>query len=305
MMRTNEEQKIHTSVLLQEVLDILDPQPGQHIVDGTANGGGHTFALLEKVLPDGKILAIDKDCDLIENLKSNVKGQLSNVIPVCDNYANMAGIIAEHHCEPVGGMLLDLGYSSYHLSRSGRGFSFQNDEPLLMRYETDTHLGTGLTAREVVNSFPEEELADILYRYGQERLSRRIAKAICAARKIAKIETSRQLADIVSGAYPKRLYWKTNPATKTFQALRIFVNRELDDLSRALPQAVDALMQGGKLAVISFHSLEDKIVKEFFREQARKGVVSLITKKPIVPTREEISENPRARSAKLRACIKL
>ncbi len=295
---------MHRSVLLQEVLDILDPRPGQNFVDGTANGGGHTFALLEKVLPDGKILAIDKDEELIERLKEH-PSFCPSVIAVADSYANMARIIEQQHFGPVAGILLDLGYSSYHLSQSGRGFSFQNDEPLLMRYETDTHLGTGLTAKEVVNSFPESELADIIYRYGQERLSRRIAKVICAARKKAPIETSRQLADIVSGAYPKRLYRKTNPATKTFQALRIFVNRELDDLSQALPQAIDALAQGGKLAVISFHSLEDKIVKEFFREQAREGVVSLITKKPMVPTREEIASNPRARSAKLRVCIKL
>lgn len=304
MNRYNSEQEVHTSVLLQEIVNILDPKPGQSFVDGTANGGGHTFALAEKIAPNGKILAIDKDSVLIERLQNHPLFS-SSVIAVCDSYANIERIAQEHGFGSVAGIVLDLGYSSYHLAQSGRGFSFQKDEPLVMRYETDSDLGSGLTAREVVNSFPENELADIIYKYGEDRLSRRIAKAICLARKKQPIETSGQLAEIVASAYPRRAYWKIQPATKTFQALRIFVNEELADLERVLPQAVRLLASGGKLAIISFHSLEDKIVKEFYRAQAKEGAVSIITKKPITSGAEELKANPRARSAKLRVCIKL
>ena len=180
---------MHTSVLLQEIVNILDPKPGQYFVDGTANGGGHTFALAQKISPDGKILAIDKDSALIERLRNHPSFSPS-VVAVCDSYANMERIAQEHGFESVAGIVLDLGYSSYHLAQSGRGFSFQKDEPLVMRYETDPNLGSGLTAREVVNSFPENELADIIYKYGEERLSRRIAKVICLARRKQPIETS-------------------------------------------------------------------------------------------------------------------
>ncbi len=304
MNRIQEEQEVHTSVLLKDIVNILDPRPGQYFIDGTANGGGHTFALSHKLEPHGKIIAIDKDSALIERLRNHPLFSPS-VIAVCDSYTNMSRITQENGIKSVAGIVLDLGYSSYHLAQSGRGFSFQKDEPLIMRYETDSSLGSGLTASEVVNSFPENELADIIYKYGDERLSRRIAKAICIARKRQQIKTSGQLAEIVLSAYPKRAYWKIQPATKTFQALRIFVNEELSDLEKVLPQAVELLEKGGKLAIISFHSLEDKIVKEFYRTKAKEGVVSIVTKKPIVPDRAELGENPRARSAKLRVCIKL
>lgn len=304
MSNSKEDQEVHTSVLLKDIVNILDPKPGQLLIDGTANGGGHTFALAEKIAPNGKILAIDKDSVLVKRLQNHPS--FSSVITaVCDSYANLEKIAQENKCTSVSGIVLDLGYSSYHLEQSGRGFSFQKDEPLTMRYETDSSLGSGLTAKEVVNSFPENELADIIYKYGEDRLSRRIAKAICIARRKKPIETSGELAEIVLQAYPKRAYWKIQPATKTFQALRIFVNEELSDLEKVLPQAIALLEKGGKLAVISFHSLEDKIVKEYFKAQAREGVITIQTKKPIVPERDELHNNPRSRSAKLRVCIKL
>lgn len=299
-----ENQEVHESVLLKEIVNILDPRPGQQFIDGTANGGGHTFAIANMIKENGKILAIDKDDSLIHRLKEHPL-YTSSVIAVCDSYKNITRLAEENGFTDIDGIVLDLGYSSYHLAQSGRGFSFQKDEPLIMRYETDPSLGSGLTAADVINSFPENEIADIIYMYGEDRLSRKIAKSICVARKKKRIETSKELADIVSQAYPKRAYWKIHPATKTFQALRIFVNEELMDLENVIPDAITLLKKGGKLAIISFHSLEDKIVKNLYRKKASEGIISITTKKPIIPERSETIHNPRARSAKLRVCVKI
>lgn len=301
----NEIQKneaVHKPVLLNEILEHLNPQAGDSFIDGTANGGGHTFAFWEKVRPDGKILAVDKDCGLVESLELKAQNQGVNIIAVCDSYANLKNIVGQQDFGSASGVLLDLGYSSYHIDLSGRGFSFQKDEPLNMRYDKDLSLGSGLTAADVVNSFPENELADIIYKYGEERLSRRIAKEIVLSRRRKKIETTKELAEIVERAYPKKFFRKVSPATKTFQALRIFVNQELEDLEKFLPQVSDILKPKGRIAIISFHSLEDRIVKNFFRDN--KDKFEIVTKKPIIPTREEVLENPRARSAKLRVAIK-
>lgn len=294
---------IHIPVLLQEIMDIFKPVPGQCFVDGTANGGGHTFALWEKVKPNGTILAIDKDHDLVQRLAKKAQEQKANIVCAEGSYADAAAIIAEHDIQHVSGVLLDLGYSSYHIEGSGRGFSFQKDEPLIMRYELNAE--TGVTARDVVNSFSERDIADIVYKYGEERFSRRIARVICEARKRAPIETTLQLADIVSSGKPRRFWGKIHPATKTFQALRIYVNEELADLERALPVLITALDPEGKIAIITFHSLEDRIVKHYFKQQEKEGKVRIITKKPIVPTDAEMKDNPRARSAKLRVAVKI
>jgi len=297
---------IHRQVLLKEILEIFDPKPGQLFIDGTANGGGHTFAILDKIKPNGKILAIDKDRDLVERLKAeSYKLQADGVVPVCGSYGEMARVAKEHGFYQASGILLDLGYSSWHIESSGRGFSFLRDEPLVMRYETEANLGTGLTASDVVNRFSEKDLADILLKYGEERFARKIAKEIAHFREKQKIISSRQLADIVYRACSRKGYFKIHPATRTFQALRIFVNDELGELERALPQAVDLLSEGGKLAIITFHSLEDRIVKNFFRQCAKEDKAEILTKKPIYPTEEEIAKNPRARSAKLRVVQKM
>lgn len=296
---------IHKPVLLKEILEIFDPKPGQLFIDGTANGGGHTFAILDKIKPDGKILAIDKDRDLVEHLKAeSYKLKANGVVPACGSYGEIAQIAKEHGFHQASGILLDLGYSSWHIESSGRGFSFLRDEPLVMRYETEANLGTGLTASDVVNRFSEKDLADILFKYGEERFARKIAKEITHFREKQKIISSKQLADIVARACPRKGYFKIHPATRTFQALRIFVNGELEELEKALPQAVDLLSEGGKLAIITFHSLEDRIVKNFFRQYAKEDKVEILTKKPIYPTNEEIAQNPRARSAKLRTIMK-
>ena len=296
---------IHRQVLLKEILEIFDPKPGQLFIDGTANGGGHTFAILDKIKPNGKILAIDKDRDLIESLRLDARNHMPNMISACGNYGEMARIAKEHGFHQASGILLDLGYSSWHIESSGRGFSFLRDEPLVMRYETEANLGTGLTASDVVNRFSEKDLADILLKYGEERFARKIAKEIAHFREKQKIISSRQLADIVYRACSRKGYFKIHPATRTFQALRIFVNDELGELERALPQAVDLLSEGGKLAIITFHSLEDRIVKNFFRQCAKEDKAEILTKKPIYPTEEEIAKNPRARSAKLRVVQKM
>lgn len=294
---------MHKPVLLQEVLEVLHPSTGQCFIDATANGGGHTFALWERVKPNGMVLAIDKDRDLVDRLTAEALERKANVVAVCGSYGDLARIASENNVKDVSGVLFDLGYSSYHIDRSGRGFSFQKDEPLLMRYESEAHRNSGMTAAEAVNQLSEQELADIIYRYGEERFARRIARVICIARKKERILTSKQLADVVAEAYPKGKFTRINPATKTFQALRIFVNQELAELEKALPQARDIVGEGGTVAVITFHSLEDRIVKRFF--QSEKNIhMDIITKKPIVPTAEEADENRRARSAKLRAAIK-
>ena len=293
---------VHKPVLLKEILEVFNPQVGDLFIDGTANGGGHTLALWAGVKPTGKILAIDKDSSIVENLKSKVEKEGLNIRVVADSYANLKNIVDQEEFGKVSGILLDLGYSSYHVDLSGRGFSFQKDEPLIMRYESDIKAGEDLTAYEVVNSFSESDIADILYKYGEERASRKIAKRIVLKRREKKIETSSELAEVILGAFGKR-HSKIHPATKSFQALRIFVNDELGDIEKVLPQMHEILKVGGKVAIISFHSLEDRIVKTFFKNN--KDKFKIITKKPIVAEREEVLENKRARSAKLRIVEKL
>lgn len=294
---------MHTPVLLKEVIAMCNPLPGQIYIDATANGGGHTFALWEKVRPSGMVIAIDKDYALVAALTERAKASGSNIMPVQGSYAKLAQILKARGIEKVHGILFDLGYSSYHIDESGRGFSFQKEEPLDMRYAAGEN--GGVTAEYAVNVLREEELADIIFRFGEERFSRRIARALAEERKKERIRTSGRLAEIVKAAIPARFQGRIHPATKTFQALRIFVNRELEELEETLPCAVDALASGGKLAVISFHSLEDRIVKHFLRAEKQEGKITVLTKKPIAPGQEEKEANPRARSAKLRVAVKL
>jgi len=300
-MKDQMQESIHKPVLLKKVLEYLNPKRGEIFVDGTVNGGGHTMALWEKVKPDGKIISIDKDAEIVKILKKKIEKEDANIKVFCSSYANIRNIVDQKDLGNISGILLDLGYSSYHIESSGRGFSFQKDEPLIMRYEADTEPGKDLSAYEVLNSFPENEIADILYKYGEEKASRKIAKRIVLKRKKKKIESSKELAELIEDIYPKR--GKLHPATKTFQALRIFVNSELSDLQKFLLESPEVLKKGGRLAIISFHSLEDRIVKNFFREN--KDKFKIITKKPIVAEKDELKENLRARSAKLRVAEKI
>lgn len=295
---------MHKSVLLKEVLEILNPQLGQIYVDATINGGGHAIKIARAVGTDGRVLGIDWDCELIKKLEEgNKKSEIKNITLVCDNYANLQSIIRKYNLDKISGIIFDLGFSSYHIETAQRGFSFLRDEPLDMRYNTH---GNSIRAEEIINTWPRHTIETSIRDYGEERYAGRIADAICRARRSKKIYTTRELVEIIRPALFRR--YKTRDrihfATRTFQALRIVVNEELLNLERVLPQAVEMLMQGGKLIVISFHSLEDRMVKKFFKEVKGHGAMRILTPKPIRPTPEEVRQNPRARSAKLRAAEK-
>lgn len=293
----------HRPVLLNEVLKIFDPQPGQSYIDATVNGGGHALAILEKVGPKGKLLGIDRDCNLISELRVRVQeSENRNIILVCDNYVNIASIARNHNLGPVDGVLFDLGVSSHHFEDSGRGFSFLKDEPLDMRFDPKS---TALTAEIVVNRWPEEQIESILRQYGDEKFSRHIARGIVMARKRGSIQTTYDLVAVIKRAVPGRYCrGRLHCATRTFQALRIAVNDELSFLEKALNSAIVLLGQGGKLAAISFHSLEDMIVKKVFLAAVKAGEAAKITNKVVRPDFREVRENPRARSAKLRGIQK-
>ena len=283
---------MHIPVLQKEVLQYLDPKPNENFIDATIDGGGHTAAILEKIKPNGKVLGIEIDPEIYQKLKSK---NLDRLVLTNDSYVNLKSILEKNHFRPVNGILFDLGMSSWHLEESGRGFTFMKDEPLDMRYSLENNL----TAEKIINNYSQEEIEKILKEYGEERFARRIAKRIIKERPI---KTTLQLVEIIKRVVPGRT--KINPATRTFQALRIAVNDELNNLRKVLPQTIEVLAPGGKIVIISFHSLEDRIVKNFFREEARKGPLRILTKKPVRPSKEEIKINPRSRSAKLRAAMK-
>ncbi len=281
---------MHIPVLLEEVLEHLNPQANENFIDCTIGEAGHSLAILERNKPKGKVLGIDWEAENIKKLEED------RLIPVCGNFANLKNIVRQHNFQPISGILLDLGFSSWHTDESGKGFSFQQDEPLIMRYAED-----GLTAAEIVNQWPEKEIGDILKEYGEETFARKIAKEIIRQRKIKSIIATTELVETIKKAVPgwyqhKRIHF----ATRTFQALRIATNQELENLKEVLPQALEILKPEGKLIIISFHSLEDRIVKNFLREKAKDNILKIITKKPITASIEEIKFNPRSRSAKMR-----
>ncbi|TSC92043.1 MAG: 16S rRNA (cytosine1402-N4)-methyltransferase [Parcubacteria group bacterium Licking1014_17] len=299
---------IHEPVLLNEVIEKLDLKQGQVVVDGTFGGGGHAQALLEKIQPDGVLLGIDLDGELLEQAREKYKSSSfsGSLILANGNYADIVNIATENGIHEADAVLLDLGMSSWHLDESQRGFSFTRDEPLDMRYQRMNIVGESKTAAAIVNRYPENKLADIIYEYGEERLSRKIARAIVQAREKKRIETTGELIEIIGSAVPGWYkHGKIHFATRTFQALRIEVNGELDNLKHGLPAAFNILKRGGMLAVISFHSLEDRIVKLFGREQIKNETGEFINKKPIIAGAGENESNPRARSAKLRIIKKM
>ncbi len=293
---------IHTPVLLKEVLEIFNPQPGGRYIDATVNGGGHAREILDRIGEEGMLLGIDRDGALIHRLKNKFADQ-KNLIAVCSSYAEMDECAVLYGFGAVNGILFDLGFSSYHVDQSARGFSFLRDEPLDMRYNPEK---TRLNARMIVNSWSQKELARIGKEYGEERFANKIAAAIVSDRARTPINSTFDLVRIIRSAIPTPLqHGKLHPATKMFQALRIAVNDELGELKIGLEKGIDLLVSRGKMIVISFHSLEDAIVKEIFRKKEKEGIVRLITKKPLIAVSEETRINPRARSAKLRALIKI
>ena len=295
---------VHIPVLQKEVIKYLEPKPNENFIDCTINGGGHALAILEETAPKGRLLGIDWDKNQILNLKSQFPTTKfgSRLILVCDNFVNLKEIVKKQNFKQVQGIIFDLGLSSWHLEKSGRGFSFLRNEPLDMRYNPENPL----TAEKIVNYWSEPEIERILKEYGEERYARKIAKEIVKERKLKPIKTTQRLVTIIRNSIPlKYQHFKIHFATRTFQALRIAVNSELENLKIVLPQTLEILKKGGRLVIISFHSLEDRIVKNFFRERFLEGKLEILTKKPIIPNKKEIKINPRSRSAKLRAIKKI
>src|SRR3989344_5922676 len=290
----------HIPVLTKEVLQYLDPKPNENFIDCTIGEGGHARLILEKTAPEGRLLAIDLDASQVENSKLRLAEFAGRASFANGSYASIKEITSGLDFKPVHGILLDLGYSSWQLEKSGRGFSFLKDEVLDMRYDAKNTL----TAKKRVNEYPREELEKIIKEYGEEKFAKNIAKKIDEKRRIKKIETTLELVDIITEATPGAFrYGSIHCATRTFQALRIAGNAELDTLEKFLPDAMDILEASGRLAVISFHSLEDRIIKKFFKEREKEEAVKILTKKPVTGGADELLENPRARSAKLRAIM--
>lgn len=287
----------HIPVLLEEVIRVVEPKPGDFVIDGTLGAGGHARELVKRIRPSGTFLGMDWNADAVAGAKETFADTPTKHLTLQQgNYAELPAVLANGKFAKADVLLLDLGLSSDELESSGRGFSFAGDEPLDMRYAPESG---NPSAAEVVNGAREEELADIIFRYGEERNARRIAKAIVAARRKEKILRTSELVRVIASVAPRS--GKANPATRTFMALRIFVNRELENLETVLGVLPSIVKPGGKVAIITFHSLEDRIVKKRLQELVKSGKAALLNKKPIIPTREEILKNPRSRSAKLRA----
>lgn len=297
-------QTVHVPVLLKEVIDGLDLQDGDFVVDGTLGGGGHSFEICQKISPSGRIVALDVDESAISRGKARLRGMQCRIDYILENFRNIDRVLDSLGVERVSKILVDLGFSSDQMDLSGRGFTFSKNEPLVMTLSSNKD-GDALNAFEIVNSWDESSIADIIYGYGGEQFSKRIAKGIVQARNLKPIKTTFDLVEIIEKSVPgfyKRK--KIHCATKTFQALRIAVNDEIGALKDFLPKAWDKLAKGGRLAVISFHELEDRHVKNFFKDKKETGVGLLVNKKPISPDKEELAKNPRSRSAKLRIIIK-
>lgn len=302
----------HKPVLYQEIIHALQPHSGGRYVDGTLGAGGHARGILEACAPDGLLLGLDVDPQALALARETLAPYEGRIHLVQASHITLSEQLAALKWDLVDGIMLDLGASSMQFDDAGRGFSFMQDGPLDMRFGPHALM----SAEQIVNTFDERELAEIIFRYGEDRDSRKIAKSIVMNRPL---HTTRELVAVIEKASPRRGE-RVHPATQTFQALRIVVNDELAAVEKTLPQAVAALKSSGRCAVISFHSLEDRIVKDYFREQGkdivnppyeqkyaeeRKAVVKLVNKKPILPSDEEIKDNPRARSAKLRVVEKI
>jgi len=304
--------RVHTPVLADEVVEALDVRPGRRYIDCTLGGGGHSLAILSRCQPGGQLLGIDADPEAINLAQHNLYDFFESSVIINDNFYNLENICRETGFFAASGILFDLGLSSLQLASAERGFSFQLNGPLDMRFNPDEQL----TAADIVNKLPEAKLAQLILIYGEEPLANRIAKNIVDHRPISD---TADLAATVSDAIGER-YSKIHPATRTFQALRIAVNRELDHLTTALEQSLNCLEKDGRLAVISYHSLEDRIVKNFMLRETRgcicpptvpqcrcqhKPSLALVSKHPVYPSDQEIERNPRSRSAKLRVAVKL
>ncbi len=292
----------HQPVMTEEVITYLKCRSSGTYVDATLGGGGHAQAILEATSPDGELLGIDQDKQALAFAQTRLAFFEKRVKLVAGRFSQIAKHMKQAKLDLADGILADLGVSSHQLQKEGRGFSFQKDAPLDMRMDTSSKL----TAQEVVNQLAEKDLADLIYQFGEERSSRRIAKHIVNSRKKKRIITTKELANIVLEALPGKFRQKKriHPATKTFQAIRIYVNQELTELENFLQDAPDLLSQTGRLVIISYHSLEDRLVKRRFQVLKKQGF-KVITKKVLIASRQEVAKNPRARSAKFRVLERL
>jgi 16S rRNA (cytosine1402-N4)-methyltransferase len=305
---------IHKSVLLDEAIDFLNIKSDGIYIDGTVGGGGHSSEIVKR-LKSGKLIAIDRDIDAINAVRKKLK-EFNNIEYIHDNFKNIKNILNMLNIDKVNGILLDLGVSSYQFDEALRGFSYMKDAPLDMRMDKSSKL----TAYDVVNKYTEEELARVIREYGEEKWANRIAKFIVKAREHIIVKTTLQLVDIIKEAIPASARREgPHPARRTFQAIRIEVNEELKGLNKAIADMTDVLNKDGRIVIITFHSLEDRIVKNTFKRLenpctcppklpctcGKKPIVKILTKKPIIPDSKELDVNPRARSAKLRAAVKL
>ena len=307
----------HTSVLLYECIDALNIRDGFTYVDCTAGGGGHSLEIAKRMGPNSRLICFDRDKNAIRAATKRLEGYLDRVTFVNENFSSLENVIRDFNITNLGGVLADLGCSSHQFDTAERGFSYMQDAPLDMRMDTDAPL----SAYDVVNTYSEQRIKEILFEYGEEKFSAKIASAICKQREIKPIETTVELSNIIKSAIPqiKRLDGP-HPAKRSFQAIRIEVNGELDAIAPVINSAANHLVSGGRIAIISFHSLEDRIVKQAYRALSssctcprdfpvcvcgNKPLIKDLTKKPILPSEEELNDNPRSRSAKLRVAEKI
>lgn len=305
----------HISVLLNETIDSLNIKPDGIYVDCTLGGGGHSIEILKRLSPQGRLIGIDQDKDALKAASEKLK-EFNNVTYVHNNFYNIDDILEELNLAEVDGITMDLGVSSYQLDEASRGFSYMSEAPLDMRMDRSK----SFSAYDVVNSYSEQELFKVIIEYGEDSFARNIARSIVKKRKDKPIETTKELVEIIDKAIPNKFKKNGHPAKKTFQAIRIEVNKELDILDKAINDSVNRLKKGGRLSIITFHSLEDRIVKNKFKLLqnpctcppdfpvcvcGKKPVIKIITRKPIEPSEEEKKENSRSKSAKLRVCEKI
>lgn len=292
----------HKPVMCKEAIDCLKLRPGLTVVDATIGTAGHALKILEAIMPGGRLIGIDRDMDSLSIAEENLKKYKNNVTLAHSDFRSIDKVLDSLKVDSVDGILFDLGVSSYQLDTGERGFSFRNDAPLDMRMDKTSYIA----AYDLVNNLTEKEISDILWAFGQERWHNAIAKRLVRERLQVPVATTAQLRDIVLKAIPHKFgrSCRIHPATRTFQALRIAVNRELEALDEALSKAPSFLKKGGIICVISFHSLEDRIVKHNFKELNQNGIYQIITKKPLTPAENEIADNPRCRSGKLRAAYR-
>jgi len=291
---------LHKPVMVDEVLDYLNLQSGQTILDCTVGSGGHAVRILDKIKPDGFLIGIDKDMEILQTTKQSLSKITGKFKLYHADYSDVDEVLRQADIDEVNGVLLDLGVSSLQFDQADRGFSFAKEAPLDMRMDRSC----GITAQNLIQRLSETELAELLWKYGEERWSRRIARAVLKEEKGAGITSTRQLAAIVERVVPRGKS-KIHPATRVFQALRIAVNKELDNLEIFLDKIYNYMALGARIVIISFHSLEDRIVKNKFIQKAKQNIFKVLTKKPVTPREAEIEENVRSRSAKLRAAERI